>query len=96
MGRNAKKVDLLEGAPGFFGTPKDIILLYQHMIDVCKKNLGKFTENNTFITIPMINRLTVRKVQLLSNYRINTKDESIERINKQAAHHWDKLNSSKN
>lgn len=87
------KVDVLEDAPAFTGTPKDVILMYLHMIKIYKRNLGKLTVYNTRIDINAVNNMTIRVSELTKAYQQGSKQKQIDKLNKIAQKHWDNFHA---
>tara|TARA_Y100000593_G_C4049422_1_gene208963 strand:+ start:77 stop:454 length:378 start_codon:yes stop_codon:yes gene_type:complete len=83
-----KKVDVLENAPQFTGTPKDIILLYLHMIKIYKRNLGRLTIYDTRINIQGVNTMTSRVKILTKNFQTGVQKKNADKLDKIARKHW--------
>tara|TARA_Y100001963_G_scaffold94233_1_gene129812 strand:- start:120 stop:470 length:351 start_codon:yes stop_codon:yes gene_type:complete len=90
------KVDVLEDAPQFTGTPKDIILLYLHMIKIYKRNLGRLTIYDTRISIKGINKMTLRVQELTQSYKNAVQMKNETKLNKIAEKHWARFHALNN
>ena len=82
------KVDVLKDAPAYTGTPKDIILLYLHMIKIYKRNLGRLTIYDTRINIQNVNNMTSRVKILTKNFQSGVQRQNAAKLDRIAKKHW--------